>query len=202
VHIYVRQRKYFLFLIICFKGHPSNRVETSLNDVLSIDLNDVYQVNVVGPLLVTKILLNVLKRGRCSFTSQTSDVPYSSLIVNISAELASIQNNTVGGWYAYRLSKCALNMATKNLALEFGRHPSDENAICGLAKDEKPLLCVAISPGVVNTQMIHEYKKLMRKDPHILTKEESVKRILATIDKLSLKDNGKFLDFDGNQMQY
>ncbi|CAF1606718.1 unnamed protein product [Adineta ricciae] len=182
--------------------HPSNRVETSLNDVLSIDLNDVYQVNVVGPILVTKILLNVLKRGRPSFGSSTSNGSYSSLIVNISAELASISNNRVGGWYAYRLSKCALNMATKNLALEFGRQPVDENSICGLKKDEDPLLFVAMSPGVVNTQMIHEYKKLFPKDAHFLTKAESVKRMLQAIDKLSLKDNGKFLDFNGKEIPY
>ncbi|CAF4578988.1 unnamed protein product [Rotaria sp. Silwood1] len=182
--------------------HPSNRVETSLNDVLSIDLNDVYQVNVVGPLLVTKILLNVLKRGRSSFGSPSSNAPYSSLIVNISAELASINNNHVGGWYAYRLSKCALNMATKNLALEFGRQSTDENSICGLKKDEKPLLFVSISPGIVNTQMMHEYKKLFPKDAHFLTKAESVQRMLTTINKLSLKDNGKFLDFNGKPIPY
>jgi NAD(P)-dependent dehydrogenase (short-subunit alcohol dehydrogenase family) len=185
-----------------FKGHPSNRVETSLNDVLSIDLNEVYQVNVVGPLLVTKMLLDVLKRGRSSFGSLSPNGAYSSIIVNISAELASITNNNVGGWYAYRLSKCALNMATKNLAIEFGREPSDENSICGLKKDEKPLLCVALSPGVVNTQMMHEYKKLFPKNAHFLTKAQSVKRMLATIEKLSVEDNGKFLDFDGKPMQY
>ncbi|UJR35075.1 hypothetical protein I4U23_027851 [Adineta vaga] len=182
--------------------HPSNRVETSLNDVLSIDLNDVYQVNVVGPILVTKILLNALKRGRSSFGSPGSNAPYSSIIVNVSAELASIGNNRVGGWYAYRLSKCALNMATKNLALEFGRQPVDENSICGLKKDENPLLFIAMSPGVVNTQMMYEYKKLFPKDAHFLTKTESVKRMLQAIDKLSLEDNGKFLDFNGKSIPY
>ena len=172
-------------------------METSLDNVLSIDLNDVFQVNVVGPLLVTKILLDVLKRGRSSFGSTPS-----SLIVNISAELASITNNRVGGWYAYRLSKCALNMATKNLALEFGRAPSEENTICGIKEDEKPLMFVAMSPGVVNTQMIHEYKKLFPKDAHFLSKAESVKRMLAAIEKLTLEDNGKFLDFNGKPIAY
>ncbi len=159
-------------------------------------------MNVVGPILVTKILLNALKRGRPSFGSPSPTGPYSSLVVNISAELASISNNNVGGWYAYRLSKCALNMATKNLALEFGREPSDDNSICGLKKDEKPILFIAMSPGIVNTQMMHEYKKLFPKDAHFLTKTESVRRMLNTIDKLSLEDNGKFLDFNGKSMQY
>ena len=108
---------------------------------MSIDFNEVYQENLVGTLLVMKIL----KRGQSSFGSSS----FASLIVNISAELASITNNNVGGWYAYRLSKCALNMATKNLVLEFGRSTFDE----------KPLLFVSMSPGIVNTQMIHQYKK-------------------------------------------
>ena len=175
-----------------------------MDNVLSIDLNEVYQVNVVGPLLVTKILLDILKRGRSSFgsPSSASASPYASLIVNISAELASITNNKVGGWYAYRLSKCALNMATKNLALEFGRPASENNTICGVKDDEKPLLFVAMSPGVVNTQMIHEYKKLFPQDAHFLSKTESVRRMLAAIDKLSIEDNGKFLDFNGKSVPY
>jgi hypothetical protein len=93
-------------------------------------------------------------------------------------------------------------MATKNLALEFGRQPSDEYSICGLEKDEKPLLFVAMSPGIVNTQMMHEYKKLFPKDAHFLTKAESVKRMLTAIDKLTLEDNGKFLDFNGKPIEY
>ena len=159
-------------------------------------------MNVVGPILVTKILLNALKRGRSSFGSPSPTGPYSSLVVNISAELASINNNNVGGWYAYRLSKCALNMATKNLALEFGREASDEHSICGLKKDEKPILFVAMSPGIVNTQMMHEYKKLFPRDAHFLTKAESVKRMLNAIGNLSLEDNGKFLDFNGKTIPY
>ena len=195
-------RYQFFSLLLFFKGHPSNRVETSLNDVLSIDLNDVFQVNVVGPILVIKNLLNILKRGRPSFGAETVNAPYSSVIVNVSAELASITNNEVGGWYAYRLSKCALNMATKNLAIEFGREPSEEHSVCGLKKDEKPLLFVAMSPGVVDTQMRHEYKKLFPKNAHFLTKAQSVKRMLEAIDKLKLEDNGKFLDFNAKPMPY
>jgi len=67
---------------------------------------------------------------------------------------------------------------------------------------KKPLLFVAMSPGIVNTQMMHEYKKLFPKDAHFLTKTESVRRMLNTIGKLSLEDNGKFLDFNGKPMQY
>ncbi|CAF2394119.1 unnamed protein product [Rotaria sp. Silwood2] len=89
----------------------------------------------------------------------------------MSAELALINNNQVGGWYAYRLSKCALNMAIKNLALEFGRQSTDENSICDLKKHEKSLVFVAMSPGIVNTQMIHEYKKLLSKDAHFFNKK-------------------------------
>ncbi|CAF0757063.1 unnamed protein product [Didymodactylos carnosus] len=177
--------------------HPSNRVETNLNDVLGIDLNDVYQVNVVGPLLITKILMKYLKKG-CSRFGNTSNGSYASIILNISAELASIKNNQVGGWYAYRLSKCALNMATKNLAIEFGDR---SQGVSHLDKSDKPLLCVAMHPGIVNSEMIHAYKELLP-NAHFETKENAVKKMLKTIDRLSLKDNGKYLDFDGNETNY
>jgi len=173
--------------------HPSNRVETNLDEVLGIDLNDVYQVNVVGPLLVTKMLMNVLKRGRNSFGKSSA-----ALVVNISAQLASISNNKVGGWYAYRLSKCALNMATKNLAIEFGgtNNVDDRNH-----EQHRPLLFVSMHPGIVNSDMIHAYKKLMP-DAQFQTKEEVVKKMLKTIDNLTLEYNGKFIDYNGKEEPY
>lgn len=43
-------------------------------------------------------------------------------------------DNNLGGWYSYRMSKTALNMATKNLAIELGRGKSK-------------VICVVLHPG-------------------------------------------------------
>ncbi len=49
-------------------------------------------------------------------------------------------DNQVGGWYSYRLSKTALNMATKNLSIELGRGKSK-------------VICVALHPGDLISNM-------------------------------------------------
>ena len=39
----------------------------------------------------------------------------------MSARVGSVSDNKLGGWYAYRSSKAALNMMIKNLSIEVGR---------------------------------------------------------------------------------
>ena len=68
-------------------------------------------------------------------------------------------------------------MATNDLALEFGRTPSKENKIFDIKEDEKPLICVAISPGMV-------------------------KRMFTAIEKLTSEDNETFSDFNGKPIAY
>jgi NAD(P)-dependent dehydrogenase (short-subunit alcohol dehydrogenase family) len=62
-----------------------------------------YQVNAVGPLIVTKHALPLVRKGRAK------------LIVNVSSEAGSIGNAWRKGEYAYCMSKAALNMASQIL---------------------------------------------------------------------------------------
>ena len=39
-----------------------------------------------------------------------------SVVANISARVGSLGDNRSGGWWSYRMSKAALNMATRNMA--------------------------------------------------------------------------------------
>ena len=53
----------------------------------------------------------------------------------MSARVGSISDNKLGGWYAYRASKSALNMMIKNLSIEVGR--KNKNAILvGLHREQ------------------------------------------------------------------
>src|SRR5690554_5842282 len=52
----------------------------------------------------------------------------------ISAKVGSISDNHLGGWYAYRCSKVALNMLVKNLSVAAPRR-------------YRPVACVALQPG-------------------------------------------------------
>ena len=82
--------------------------EKSLRSVTRENLIKHFEINTIGPVLVAKHM-------QPSFMHDTK-------IVNISARTGSIGDNTgLGGWYSYRMSKAALNQATKTIAAEFGR---------------------------------------------------------------------------------
>ena len=63
-----------------------------------------FQVNALGPLLLTTALQHQFIRG--------------SKVVLMTSRMGSIGNNTSGGRYGYRMSKAALNAAGKSLALD------------------------------------------------------------------------------------
>lgn len=99
-------------------------------------------------------------------------------IINLSSHLASISLSN-GYSVPYSISKVALNMLTKNQATEF---QEDKISVC------------AISPGWVRTAMGGNSAPL--------SAEESVSKILETVENLSLSESGQFLDIDGNKIPY
>lgn len=98
----------------------------SINDCTADELQRVFMINSVAPILVAKAVLPSLRLGK------------RKLIVNISSQLASITNNTGGSSYAYRASKAALNQLNKSLANELG---------------PEGFTCVVVHPGWVRTDM-------------------------------------------------
>lgn len=101
------------------------------------------------------------------------------LIVNVSTQLASIANNSGGSSYAYRASKTALNQLTVCMANELRT---------------EGFTVVAMHPGWVKTDMGGP------KAP--LSPEQAVGHILATIDRLTPADSGRFLNYDGAPMPW
>jgi len=83
-------------------------------------------VNVLGPMRVTRALLPNLEAGQ------------QKIIVNMSSGLGSIAGNDSGGFYGYRESKAALNMFTRSLGAE---------------KRDEGFIVVAMDPGWVQTDM-------------------------------------------------
>ena len=90
----------------------------------------------------------------------------------------------LGGWYAYRLSKIALNMVTKNLSIEFGR-------------DKKKILCVSLHPGTVDTDLSRPYHKNVPAE-RLFTAQHSVDCMMKNITSLNAEKSGKFIGWDGN----
>jgi NAD(P)-dependent dehydrogenase (short-subunit alcohol dehydrogenase family) len=90
------------------------------------DMTRTFAVNAIGPILVTRALIDLLRLGKAR------------TIIQITSQLGSIANNTGGSSYAYRGSKAALNQMNRSLANEL----APEN-----------FTCVAIHPGWVQTDM-------------------------------------------------
>jgi NAD(P)-dependent dehydrogenase (short-subunit alcohol dehydrogenase family) len=83
-----------------------------------------FQVNTIGPMLVTQALLPLLRRaGR-------------PIVATMTSKMGSIGDNSSGGHYAYRMSKAALNMWCRSFAV-----------------DHKDIISVVLHPGWVKTEM-------------------------------------------------
>jgi NAD(P)-dependent dehydrogenase (short-subunit alcohol dehydrogenase family) len=61
-----------------------------------------------------------------------------AVFATLSARVGSIGDNRLGGWYAYRASKAALNQLVRTAAVELARRSPDT-------------ICVASHPGTVAT---------------------------------------------------
>ena len=130
-----------------------------------------FEVNAFGPLLVAKHFHGFLRHDQ------------RSVFASLSARVGSISDNRLGGWYAYRASKAAQNMFTKNIAIELGR----------LAPQS---IVVGLHPGTVATQLSQPFRRNVP-EGKLLSTEASVKALLDVIDGLRTEDSGRVFDFRG-----
>ena len=128
----------------------------------SLDLDEarsVFEINTLGAIRVNRAFLPLLLEGT------------RPRLVHITSGLGSVSDNRSGGHWAYRISKTALNMASRNLALEAG---------------PKGMISVAICPGWVRTDMGGREAPLLP--------QESVTEMIRTIDGLRAEHNGGCFD--------
>ena len=120
-----------------------------------------FEVNALSPLCCVQTLLSQLSP--------------SAKIALISSRMGSIEDNSSGGSYGYRMSKVALCMAGKSLSV-----------------DLKPRgISVAIlHPGLVSTRMT-------RFTSNGIQPKESVKGMIQRIDELTLENTGSFWHSNG-----
>ncbi|XP_063586412.1 C-signal-like [Penaeus indicus] len=169
---------------------PKGRGETSLKDVSLQALQETVTVNTLGPLLMAKYFSPLLGAGNGTFgrQAQSAKENHAAVLVNMSARVGSIGDNRLGGWYSYRMSKAALNMATKNLSIELGR-------------GRRRVICVALHPGTVDTDLSRPYHKNVPKS-QLFSREQSVNYLLSVIDGLTIHDSGKYLAWDGSEIPF
>lgn len=153
---------------------PTFWPEKKLAHVDPAALRAVFDVNAFGPLLVAKHFVDFFRH------------PRRSVFASMSARVGSISDNRLGGWYAYRGSKAAQNMFTKNLAIELGRI-SPSTIVLGL------------HPGTVDTDLSKPFQRSVTPEK-LFDAHHSVSRLLDVIDAASPNDSGKVLDFRGDEV--
>ncbi|KAM9727660.1 C-signal [Menidia menidia] len=170
--------------------HPSGKGETSLRDVSAQGVISTLTTNTVGPLIMAKYFSPLLQKGGGGFGQQPAEKAkqHSGIIANITAKVGSIGDNGLGGWYSYRMSKAALNMATRNLSIE-------------LARSRPKVLCVSLHPGTVNTDLSRPYHRNVPKDK-LFTAEHSASCLMSIINSLSIEKTGKAYNWDGTEIPW
>ena len=143
--------------------------QSSLSDLNVAGIKEQFEVNAIAPLIFTKALLPNLRRA-----SQDAKVAI------MTSRMGSIDDNTSGGSYGYRMSKVAVSMAGKSLSHD-------------LAKDG---IAVAIlHPGLVSTGMTNF-------NSSGISPEESVGGLLKRIDALTMENTGTFWHTNGEVLPW
>ncbi|MGB5134021.1 MAG: SDR family oxidoreductase [Prochlorococcaceae cyanobacterium] len=138
----------------------------SLESVEADSLRRQFEVNAVAPLLLTRALLPLLHPG--------------SKLVLITSRMGSIADNGSGGYYGYRMSKTALCMAGKSLAIDL---------------EPRGIAVAILHPGMVSTRMTGF-------TPSGISPETSVHGLVQRIDELSLASSGRFRHANGEELPW
>jgi NAD(P)-dependent dehydrogenase (short-subunit alcohol dehydrogenase family) len=139
----------------------------SRDSLEELDLDGIrrqFEVNAIGPLLVTSTLLPKLREG--------------SKVAIVTSRMGSIADNGSGGYYGYRMSKAAVNIAGVSLARDL--------AARGIA-------VLLLHPGMVATGMTGGQG---------IAPAESAANLLARMDEATLEDSGSFRHANGEHLPW
>ena len=157
-----------------FLHGPIGQPERALKDIDPAYLAHSFRVNALGPALLMKHFLPLLPRqGACK-------------AVFLSARVGSIGDNRLGGWYGYRASKAALNQLVKTASIEQGRR----NRLSAV---------VALHPGTVDSPLSAPFGK---SGLDVRSPAAAAAQILEVIEALGAQDNGRFVDYRGQELPW
>ena len=139
---------------------------TGLNDLDADAIRQQFEVNALAPLRLASVLTRHLSSG--------------SWIALMTSRMGSIADNTSGGSYGYRMSKAALNMAGRSLAVDL---------------KPKGIAVAILHPGLVATRMINFNR-------NGISPQQSVEGLLKRIDALTLETSGSFWHANGEELPW
>jgi len=125
-----------------------------------------FEVNALSPLCFVQTMFSHLNK--------------SAKIALISSRMGSIEDNSSGGSYGYRMSKVALCMAGKSLSVDL---------------KSKGISVAILHPGLVSTRMTGFTSNGIQPS-------ESVKGLIQRIDELTLDNTGSFWHANGDLLPW
>ncbi|WP_269604058.1 SDR family oxidoreductase [Prochlorococcus marinus] len=137
---------------------------SEFNSLSSLDPGSIvhqFKVNALSPLCCVQTMLSKLNK--------------SAKIALISSRMGSIEDNSSGGSYGYRMSKVALCMAGKSLSVDL---------------KQRGISVAILHPGLVSTRMTGFTSNGIQP-------KESVKGLIQRIDELTLENSGTFWHSNG-----
>ena len=132
-----------------------------------------FAINASGPAMVIKHFAPMLPRKS------------PSVFAVLSARLASIGDNRLGGWMSYRASKAALNQVLRCAAVEY-------------ARKRPQAVLLALHPGTIPTALTAPYAR----GRYTASPEESAAQLLAVMAGCSTADTGGFFAYDGSAIPW
>ena len=148
--------------------------EKSIKDIKIENFVKIFLVNIFGPALIGKHFLPLMTKDQ------------KSIVAFLSARVGSISDNKLGGWYAYRASKSALNQIIKNFSIEAKRTNSSG-------------IIIGLQPGTVKSKLSEPFQKNVKKGKLFLP-EDSVDSLVKVIENVMQNDSGKIFDWEGEEI--
>ena len=123
-----------------------------------------FRVNALSPLRVTTALLPNLEAG--------------AKIGIVTSRMGSVEDNTSGGYYGYRMSKAAVNMAGMSLARDL---------------QPRGIAVALLHPGMVATEMTGRQG---------IPPSQAAAGLIARMDELNLSNSGGFWHAEGQRLPW
>ncbi|MEL6344924.1 MAG: SDR family NAD(P)-dependent oxidoreductase [Myxococcota bacterium] len=148
-------------------GH---RPERAFREIKPDVMLRAFAINSVGAATVFKHFTPLLRTEREQKT----------VFATLSARLASIGDNGLGGWMSYRASKAALNQIIRCASVE-------------IARRRPAAVVVALHPGTIETDLTRPYAR----GRFTATTDEAARQLIDVLDGLTAEQTGEFFDYAG-----
>ena len=145
--------------------------EKSIKDLKADNILKILNVNTVGPAIIGKHFLPLLNKNN------------KSVMAFLSARVGSISENKLGGWYAYRASKSALNQIIKTFSIE-------------LKRTNPKAIIIGLQPGTVDSELSAPFKRSVSNNK-LFSAEYSASQLLGVIKRADESSSGNLISWDG-----